>query len=580
MIDLNDDDCDCFFDFPSSLIPNPSFEDRSCCPNDEQQLFCADSWVQASGATTDYVNTCGILGSPFVGKEAPLPFPDGDGAIGFRDGKASSANFKEYAGAVLTEAMESGKTYKLDFFTGFPEDFFSQIFDMSIYGTVDPNPFPFGGGSPTAGCPTNFPGWDLIDRQTVSGYNEWVNVVFDFVANKPYTAIVLGPSCDPNPQAVNDPYYFFDRLLLAEREEFGLPYSEITGSVCADGLSLTVDFEGANNYQWFLNGVALVGLNDATITLNELLDPEGQYQVVIETDEGCLLSQSYEMVVPSYEVMVVEDICEGDSFEFAGQDLRDEDLYENLFIASDGCDSMVYLDLQVLQHSESIIEETLCEGDVLSIDGFEFTDEGSHDYVIENLVGCDSTVTLMLSIIPSNTGLELQDLIELKLGEFIDIEPTYVDPSIEVFNWQDENGNIISNEINIYNYQPFNSKSLTLTGFDVYGCASVDTVELRVDRIINAYIPNIFTPDDQNMNNTFQIFGTPSVTQISEIFIYDRWGEIVYSAFNSGPLESYIGWNGRFNGQDAINGVYVYSIILDIVDGSQEMHFGDVTLIR
>lgn len=580
LIDLNDDDCDCFFEFPSGLIPNPSFEEMNCCPNNEAQLDCAVGWVQASGPTTDYVHTCGILGNPFLGKNAPLPFPDGDGAIGFRDGKPGNPNFKEYAGAVLTENMQSGNLYRLDFFTGFPDDDYSVNFDMSLYATEDPNPFLFGGGQINIGCPSNLSGWDLIDRKTVSGRDEWVNVVFEFVANKPYRTIVLGPSCDPHPEAANDPYFFFDRLLLAERAEFGLPYSEITGSVCAEGLSLTVDFEGAISYQWYLNGVALQGLDDSTITLTELQDPEGEYQVVIETTDGCLISQTYEMFVPSYEEMVIEYICEGDSLSFADQMLTEENMYENLFIASDGCDSMVFLDLQILKHSVGSAEEILCEGDVLLIDGFEFEEGGTFDYVIDNEVGCDSTITLAVDLIPANSGLDLQDTIILGLGEYIDIQPNFIDPNIISFSWEDENGNFISDEANIFDYRPFNNSNLILTGYDQFGCTSKDTVDLRVERNINTYIPNIFTPDDQNFNNTFQLFGTPAVEQISEIYIYDRWGELVYSAFNTGPLEQYIGWDGRFKGDDAVNGVYVYAVVLDIVDGTQENHFGDITLIR
>ena len=33
LIDLNDPDCDCQIIEPVSLIPNPSFEDYTCCPN-------------------------------------------------------------------------------------------------------------------------------------------------------------------------------------------------------------------------------------------------------------------------------------------------------------------------------------------------------------------------------------------------------------------------------------------------------------------------------------------------------------------------------------------------------------------
>jgi len=58
LIDLNDPDGNCLSAAPISLIPNPSFEDKSCCPNSNSMLEC-DTWIQASVATTDYMHSCG-----------------------------------------------------------------------------------------------------------------------------------------------------------------------------------------------------------------------------------------------------------------------------------------------------------------------------------------------------------------------------------------------------------------------------------------------------------------------------------------------------------------------------------------
>ena len=87
LIDLQDT-TDCFCQLVkadsslSSLIPNPSFESRTCCPSAASQLSCANNWVQASGATSDYFNTCGLRA---IGTwpQPPLPLPDGNGYVGF-----------------------------------------------------------------------------------------------------------------------------------------------------------------------------------------------------------------------------------------------------------------------------------------------------------------------------------------------------------------------------------------------------------------------------------------------------------------------------------------------------------------
>jgi hypothetical protein len=96
LIDLQDTtDCFCELSQPdssiSSLIPNPSFDQRSCCPSAASQLNCVNNWIQASGATSDYFNSCGLLA---VGTfpPPPTPLPNGTGYVGFFDDFFPSAN--------------------------------------------------------------------------------------------------------------------------------------------------------------------------------------------------------------------------------------------------------------------------------------------------------------------------------------------------------------------------------------------------------------------------------------------------------------------------------------------------------
>ncbi|MEM1122191.1 MAG: hypothetical protein AAGJ18_17225, partial [Bacteroidota bacterium] len=142
LIDLNDEDCQCSISEPISLIPNPSFEDQTCCPNNRSQMNCADTWIQASAPTTDYIHTCDWLG--WENLPIPLPIPDGEGVIGFRDGRfamagsntgngnnginnnnggnnnnssgGTNANFKEYAGACLIRPLRREVSYKFQFY--------------------------------------------------------------------------------------------------------------------------------------------------------------------------------------------------------------------------------------------------------------------------------------------------------------------------------------------------------------------------------------------------------------------------------------------------------------------------------
>jgi hypothetical protein len=89
LIDLNDPDCSCADDITQLFIANPSFEELDCCPSNGAAVHCASGWVQASDRSTDFLHTCGWNG--WAEFPPPLPYPDGVGAIGFRDGRVTQA---------------------------------------------------------------------------------------------------------------------------------------------------------------------------------------------------------------------------------------------------------------------------------------------------------------------------------------------------------------------------------------------------------------------------------------------------------------------------------------------------------
>ena len=109
LIDLNDTtaSCTCVPQAPS-LIPNPSFELKNCCPSTFGQMSCSQGWIQASNATSDYMNSCGMI-FPAATAAGLFPPPDGNGMAGF----ISSLGWQEYIGSCLTAPMTAGTSYTL-----------------------------------------------------------------------------------------------------------------------------------------------------------------------------------------------------------------------------------------------------------------------------------------------------------------------------------------------------------------------------------------------------------------------------------------------------------------------------------
>jgi gliding motility-associated-like protein len=583
-IDLNDPDCICNFLLPSSLIPNPSFEEMLCCPEENARLDCAVDWIQASNPTTDYVHTCGnYLGNTNIPAYAPLPFPDGEGGVGFRDGQAYvGTNYKEYVGACLTESMEVGTKYKLDFYIGFRNNVVGSMnLTMAIFGSTNCSDLPFGGNSNSIGCPVNSGKYKLIAQQQVFGSNEWVNVIFEFVADKAYEVIILGPGCEANPNYVYDPYFYLDRLVIAESAEFGIPFDKIEGRICEEGVMLSVEDISTNTFQWYKDGIAIIGESSPYIFLQPNPGVEGIYQCVITNSEGCAYSQAYELRIPPYYEQINDTICEFDYYQFGNQSLVESGYYERTIEALDGCDSIIQLNLEILPSTFATTPDSFCLGAVYNYYDITTNEPGTYQTNILNENGCDSMITVELFEIPMGTGILLTDTIILDLGEITDLIPEYLNPDYSEIKWLNEANEFITKEKAIFDFQPFNSTKLYLTGEDEWGCPVLDSTTIIVRKTnYTLYIPNIFTPNGDKLNDNFIFFTPPSIRTVTNISIYDRWGNKVFEDQNIHFPGNFQGWDGNINGTQALSGVYSYIIEAIFIDETEKIFSGDLTLIR
>ncbi len=96
-------------------------------------------------------------------------------------------------------------------------------------------------------------------------------------------------------------------------------------------------------------------------------------------------------------------------------------------------------------------------------------------------------------------------------------------------------------------------------------------------------IPNIFTPNNDDVNDVWQI-KFPYGYSLKELEIYNRWGTLIYAqnnlSFDKQNL-AVIGWDGRTDsGQECSTGVYFY--VLKYMDRNSEMKAvkGNISLIR
>lgn len=89
----------------------------------------------------------------------------------------------------------------------------------------------------------------------------------------------------------------------------------------------------------------------------------------------------------------------------------------------------------------------------------------------------------------------------------------------------------------------------------------------------NIFHPTAFTPNGDNLNDNFTVFGQYVVG--FEMQIFNRWGELLFST-----VDIHTGWDGTFRGSDMPEGTYSFIALITDRTGRTFKRSGSVLLLR
>jgi gliding motility-associated-like protein len=132
----------------------------------------------------------------------------------------------------------------------------------------------------------------------------------------------------------------------------------------------------------------------------------GSYPFTFQTINGCDSTVTLNLTVhPTYSIVLPVEICDGEVFTYFGQDYSTTGSYPIMFNTIQGCDSLMTIDLIVHPvYSGGEQNVSICEGETYSFGGTEYSVSGSYAFTFQTIQGCDSTVTLNLTVNPVYTG--------------------------------------------------------------------------------------------------------------------------------------------------------------------------------
>jgi gliding motility-associated-like protein len=316
--------------------------------------------------------------------------------------------------------------------------------------------------------------------------------------------------------------------------------SIISDTVICKGDSIQLFALGGINYSWFPQN----GLNNSGIS-NPIVSPNSTtlYTVRIENTLGCSRTEKVLVKVNQLPIItnlnITTSVCGNDD----GQ----------ITVNASGSSALQYSNNSVFQSSNS----------------FSNLATGNYTITVLDAKGCSKDTTI---VVPE---LNLVNTIFTANPE-TGTEPLFVDLNNQSVNannfvWLIDT-NPLSNSFNTsYTFDTSGLYTVSLIAYNnLPQCADTFSLQIIVYDSLIIQIPNVFTPNNDGINDVFAI----SVDGAKEIklIISNRWGNVV-KEYENNTLTSPISinaWDGKFHEEDVSDGVYYYTI--KVIDTEDKTH--------
>ncbi|MEE1303100.1 MAG: T9SS type A sorting domain-containing protein, partial [Bacteroidales bacterium] len=249
----------------------------------------------------------------------------------------------------------------------------------------------------------------------------------------------------------------------------------------------------------------------------------GVYSQTLQAVNGCDSVVNLTLSVnPIFNTNLSAFICEGETYAENGFNVSEAGVYTQNLQTVNGCDSIVTLTLNVNPIFNTELSATICEGSVYTENGFNVSEAGVYTQTLQTINGCDSIVTLTLTVLPSyniNLTATICQGSELNISGFNVTEGGVYTQNLTSINGCDSIVTLTVTELptvhtdltlticegTSLNFSGFNVSEAgiyTQTHTSVNGCDSIVTLTLNVnptfDTTINATI---------NAGETYAEFG-------------------------------------------------------------------------
>ena len=216
---------------------------------------------------------------------------------------------------------------------------------------------------------------------------------------------------------------------------------------------------------------------------------------------------------------------------------------------------------------------------------------GDYSINVFDAAGCNSTEVQFSIMEPSPPSISIGQDTTVELGESLRIISNVTSlEGVDFIIWAgDFSFRPLTADATVISIDPQRNFTINATLVDNNGCTAQAEIDVTVRKSRNIFIPNVFYPNAPNngtvdlRNTRFSVFTGRGVEAVESIQVFDRWGSLLYESGREEANTSGIGlgsWDGTFNGQRVVPGVYSYIVEVLFSDDQQISYKGNVTVLN
>ena len=202
---------------------------------------------------------------------------------------------------------------------------------------------------------------------------------------------------------------------------------------------------------------------------------------------------------------------------------------------------------------------------------------GTYQFTVTDSKGCakqfsaimEQPDSITISVTPPNPTIDLAESVNLLATS---------NATDANFNWSPPDGLNTATGSAVTATSNYTTQYTITASNNPHGKECKVTTQILVTVVpnYNIYVPNAFTPNNDGINDYFEVFGNKKAIQYIDIAIFDRWGEVV---FRSNDLD--FKWDGSYKGTMLEPGTFVYTMsVVFIDDHSNSGYKGSLLLLR